>query len=290
MGVYDRDYYQQEGPSFLGPETSATTWILIATVICFLGQILSNEFTVWLVLVPEYVLQGQVWRLVTYAFLHDPHSLWHIAINMYTFWLFGRQIEPIYGRREFAFFYLVSALVGGIAFTAAWAVGGQLGICLGASGAVTAVLVLTALHFPRQIILLFFLIPVPLWLLAAGYVALDALTFVGGNNTPVAVVVHLGGALFAYIYYKGQFRLTAWLIDFRGWTKRLARPRLKVYRQPSLSSTPAGSRPASAANEHLEADLDRVLAKVAQYGQSSLTDAERKVLLQASEIYKRRRT
>jgi len=290
MGIYDREYYQREGPSFLGPETSATTWILIATILVFLGQLFSSDITASLLLVPELVFKGQVWRLLTYAFLHDPHSLWHIAGNMYVFWLFGRQIEPIYGRREFAAFYLVSALIGGMAFTAASALALQGGYCLGASGAVTAVLVLTALHFPRQIILLFFVIPMPLWILAAGYVALDALNFLGGNHTPVAVVVHLGGALFAFIYYKSHLRLTGWFADARDWTRRLMRPKLKVYRQPSLSSAPTRNRPASVADEHLEADLDRVLAKVAQHGQSSLTDAERKVLLQASEVYKRRRT
>ena len=289
MGIYDREYYRREGPSFLASGGSVCTWILIATVLCFLGQLASPEVTEALILSPADVFQGQVWRLITYALLHSPQNLFHIVANMWVFWIFGRQIEPVYGSRELAAFYLVSALVGGLAFTGAWAAGLQAGVCWGASGAVTAVLILCALHFPKQVILLFFVVPVPLWLLAVGYVALDSLVFLGGNQSATAVVVHLGGALFAFCYYKGGWRLTGWWADFRDRSSRLMKPRLRVY-NPSLSSSPVGSRPITAGDEHLEADLDRVLAKVAQHGQSSLTDAERKILLQASEVYKRRRT
>jgi membrane associated rhomboid family serine protease len=290
MGIYDREYYRREGPSFLGSGSSACTWILVATVLCFLGQLLIPEITAALLLVPAYVMEGQVWRLVSYAFLHDPSKLFHIVANMWVFWIFGHQIEPVYGKREFVAFYLISALAGGLTFTAAWALGFQAGACLGASGAVTAVLVLCALHFPRQTVLLFFVMPVPLWLLAIGYVALDALVFVGGNQTPTAVVVHLGGALFAFAYYQGHWRISRWWPDLKSWQIRLRRPRLRIYRESPASSPLVGVRSGADSDEHLEAKLDRVLAKVAEHGQGSLNETERSILLQASEIYKRRRT
>jgi hypothetical protein len=133
-------------------------------------------------------------------------------------------------------------------------------------------------------------IPMPLWLLAAIYVGWDAITFLGRVHSPVAVVVHLGGALFAFVYFKQNWRLMNWWADVRDWSSRLTKPKLRIYRQPTLTSTPVSGRSKPDEVEHLEADLDRVLAKVAEHGQNSLTDAERKILLQASEVYKRRRT
>src|SRR5262249_8878799 len=152
----------------------------------------------------DKVLHGEVWRLLTAAFLHSTGSWWHIFFNMIVFWWFGREMEEMYGPAEFLAFYLVAAVVGNLAYAGcAWASYASTHFslalaphALGASGAVTAVLVLFAMHFPHRTVRLFFLIPVPVWLCVILMVGLDAFGFLSGNTGGVAVTAHLRGAAF----------------------------------------------------------------------------------------------
>jgi hypothetical protein len=103
----------------------------------------------------------------------------------------------------------------------------------------------------------------------------------------VAVSAHLGGAAFGFLYYKMGWRLAGWI--------RLpgrSRPRLRLYREDDVGFVPA-SKPAPPGprldDEHLEAQVDSILAKIQHVGMEGLTDHERQVLLRASEAIKRRR-
>jgi membrane associated rhomboid family serine protease len=298
MGIYDREYYRNEGPSYLDalvPEGRVCKWLIGITLVVFVAQIMTRAgqnlgpVTAALILDPHAVLDGQVWRLLTYAFLHD--SWWHIVVNMLFLWWFGSDIEQRYGSREFLAFYLIAALLGGAAFQA-WAMAqGGIHYCLGASGAITAVLVLTACHSPSRVILVMFVLPVPMWLFVVLQVSHDAYYFLSNAHTRVAVVVHLAGAAFAFAYYKLQWRMLDWLPDLRRRLSRTHQPSLRVYRPEEKEPVAvAAAKGPLEMDEHLEAKVDAVLEKVAKSGQASLNDAERRVLLRASEIYKRKRT
>jgi hypothetical protein len=213
----------------------------------------------------------------------------------------------VYGPKEFLAFYLASAVLAALAFigcSAAGLGGGMNTPALGASGAVMAVIVLFACHFPHHRIWLFFLVPVPVWLMVVIYVGFDAWGLLvtsgeefGGGG--VAFAAHLGGAAFGALYYVRSWRVLNWIPN---WPSRISvgrRPKLKVYReQPPRrrEARPAGQQqptPKVAAtasvDELLEAQVDAVLAKVARQGQDSLTDEERQVLQRASELYRQRR-
>jgi len=295
MGIYDRDYYRREGPSFLD-RGQVCKWLIGINVVCFVIQIVTRQnalsLTDVLLLDVDKVLQGQVWRLLTYAFLHDPGVPMHILFNMLFLWWFGSDVEDIYGSREFLAIYLLSALLGGVAFVltalAGWPGAGK--AVLGASGAVTAVMVLCALHYPTRIILLFFFLPVPIWLFVIFQVAEDLFGFLGGHSGRTAVTVHLAGALFAFVYYKRHWRMLNWWVQVRSFLQQRSRPRLRIYREESRRQAPVLTVPERDADEQLEAKLDAVLEKVARFGQSSLTESEQQILLRASEVYKRRRT
>jgi membrane associated rhomboid family serine protease len=327
MGIYDREYYRREGPSFLDSfqlRGQVCKWLIVLNVLVYGIQLftrtavgppgfvlywLPGPFTDALLLNTDAVFQGQVWRLLTYAFLHDPgvgfapgHFYLHIIFNMWFLWMFGNELEELYGPREFLGIYLASALVGGLAFQAVGAITGQK-LCLGASGAVTGVMVLYALHFPHRNLLLFFLLPMPVWVFVGFQVLQDTFLFVNSGlgadgvqalKSKVAVSVHLGGALFALLYFKFQWRLTGFWPRLRAWKAQRSRPRLRVFREeqdrPSEAITAAAPAPSRDVDEQLEAKLDAVLEKVARSGQGSLTDSERQILMRASEIYKRRRT
>jgi membrane associated rhomboid family serine protease len=316
MGIQDRDYYRNEGPSVLDallPSGIVCRWLIALNVGVFFLQLVALNtvppaaegvrslsygwVTDWLILDPEKVLQGQVWRLLTYAFLHEPVLVsFHLLFNMLFLWWFGSDVEQLYGRKEFLAIYLTSALLGGLAFFA-WGITQESPTrCLGASGAVTTMLVLCALHFPRRIVFMWFL-PMPIWLFAIINVMQDAVVFVGGLKTGTAVVVHLAGAVFAVAYYKWQRSIVEVLHDLAWWKKSPARNRLKLFRpeperddEPVAVSATAPAKPQTVAmDEHLEAKLDAVLEKIAKTGKDSLTQEEQAILQQASEMYKRRR-
>ena len=226
MGIYDREYYRREGPSFLGriaDRGRVCKWLIGINVAVFVIQYLSfsgnfvgipvlGHFTENFELSIPDVEHGQVWRLLTYAFLHDPNNPWHIVFNMLFLWWFGNEVENIYGGKEFLAVYLLAAVLGGIGFILSYYAHLTYGIYgLGASGAVTAVMVLFALHFPKRIILLFFVLPVPAWLLVIISVALDLSGLLWGSNEKTAFSVHLAGAAFAFVYYKSHVRLLSLL-------------------------------------------------------------------------------
>jgi len=247
MGIYDRDYYRSDGPSFFNQGQVCKFLILLNVIVFFLQLVtypqrgayltLQQEggiVTEWLDLQPARVMHGEVWRLLTYAFLHSVGSIWHIVFNMLLLWWFGKDMEDLYGPREFLFFYLVAAALGGVAFTVDWIVDPEgTRSCIGASGAVTAVLVLCAFHYPYRRILIFYLLPVPLWLMVVVVVGIDFQTMmVIGHRADTAVVVHLAGAAFAALYYKLNWRLSSWGDDFLRWwrtqRRRRVQPRLRV--------------------------------------------------------------
>jgi membrane associated rhomboid family serine protease len=339
MGIYDRDYVRREGPSFLGSFTDrgrVCKWLIGINVAVFMVQVLTRPgdlglgwFTDALALDVHHVLHGQVWRLLTYAFLHDPGTIWHILINMLFLWWFGSDVEDLYGSHEFLAFYLSASFAAGLLFlfsSLVWMPGLPSLPCLGASGGVIAVLTLCAIHFPRRIILLFFILPVPLPLFLVFFLAGDAYVFLNKHDSSTAVAAHLGGALFAGSYYLLHIRIVEWLPMFwdrrylralwQNWRRRLFGPRLKLYvdenakekwnaskRRPSAATTRSHAErgneesestqqsvSAPAADEHLEAKMDAILEKISRVGKENLTESEREFLLRASEIFRRRRT
>jgi hypothetical protein len=131
---------------------------------------------------------------------------------------------------------------------------------------------------------------VPIWLFVLIQVGQDLYGLIHGAGR-TAVAVHLGGAAFAYLYYKRHWRVLNLVYGVRDWFRQWSRPRLRVYREEAPPPVPVAVPPAAEDHdEGLEAKLDRVLEKVTRYGQSSLTDDERQILLRASEVYKRRRS
>ena len=132
MGIYDRDYYRREGPSFLaslGDGGKVCIWLISINVVLYVLQLVTYSVpsyddlgpprsfvTDWLILNTSQVLHGQVWRLLTGAFLHDPNSWMHIFFNMLFLWWFGHEVENIYGGKEFLAFYLAAALISSLAY------------------------------------------------------------------------------------------------------------------------------------------------------------------------------
>lgn len=291
MGIYNRDYFRSDnrvlGEGFLA---SGFKWIIAANVVVYICQLIVPELTDLLDLSPVAVFHGQVWRLVTYAFCHDYHGLpFHILFNMLFLYWFGATLERMYGTREFVLFYFAGALVSGAANLALSFALRDSTPAIGASGAVMAVVMLYAIHFPRDE-MYFFLFRVQIRFLVLFYVVVDLLPVlqaVGGEGRSdnVAHMAHLGGLAFGYLYYHFGLRLD------RGWAslKRLRAPRIRMKRRPEsirLFEPEDREVPREDRSENLDVKVDAILAKIQAHGEASLTDQERDILRRASQRYK----
>lgn len=139
------------------------------------------------------------WQIFTYSLLHANVS--HLFFNMFGLYMFGRDVESVIGRARLAILYFASVVAGALV---------QLAVLLasppasyptvGASAGVFGLLLTYAVLFPRRrVVLLFPPIPMPAWMFAAGYAAIELLLGVSGAQSGVAHFAHLGGMLGALV-------------------------------------------------------------------------------------------
>jgi membrane associated rhomboid family serine protease len=182
----------------LPPVTQA---LLIANVAIYLlqagGVLALGELALW---PPEgFGSQFEPWQLVTYAFLHG--SLTHIAFNMLGLYMFGGEIERLFGSRFFTLYYfacVVAAAVSHLVVTS-W-VGGPAVPMVGASGGVYGLLLAFGIYFPqRKVLLLFPPIPLPARVFVIAFAALELLFGITQTAAGVAHFAHLGGMLGGFL-------------------------------------------------------------------------------------------
>jgi membrane associated rhomboid family serine protease len=283
MGIYDRDYYRQERSSWAASGPRSAVGILIAiNVVVYVADwvFLDGRITEWCKLrVNTLVSPLEWWQFVTYGFLHVREPL-HIIFNMLGLFFIGRDIEDVYGTKEFIRVYVVMIVFGGVVWAVAEKLHGGGPPVVGASGAIAGIVTLYALNFPRRMLALWFVIPVPAWLVGVLYVAYDAYGAVArAEGDRVAYTVHLGGAAMALIYYGLGVNFGRWWPRF---SLRLPRPRPKL-RVHTPEDEP--DKPGNLSEE----EVDRILEKISREGEASLTRQERRILETASRQYQKRR-
>jgi membrane associated rhomboid family serine protease len=185
-----------------------TLALLLANVAVFLLQDMAGpEFFAWFALWPPGapgLPPFEPWQVVTYGFLHG--NLTHIAFNMFALYMFGSDIERLFGPRFFLQYYfacLITAAAAHLAVTA-W-MGVPPAPTVGASGAMFGLLLAFGWYFPqRRILLLFPPIPMPARVFVAVYGAIELVLGVTGTASGVAHFAHLGGMLGGWLMI--QFR------------------------------------------------------------------------------------
>jgi membrane associated rhomboid family serine protease len=289
MGIHDREYYRDDTPSgvYMGQTTMVTKIVLVTFGIYLLDAFIPGESLMYRMASRADDLMRPLywWRFLSGGFAHDPEQLNHILFNMAGLWFLGRSVEAVYGPKEILRFYLVAIVLGTLAQALreyAMNPGGPWVPCLGASGAVTAVIVLFIFHFPKQTLLLFFVLPVPAWVVGILIIGMNILG-AGGVYLPldgdqqraarVAYDVHLVGAAFGFAYFYFKWNLGRLVPgNFSNFKRSLKpKPKLRVH-DPEADY---GER---------DADADRLLEKVNREGMESLNARERKQL----EEYSRR--
>lgn len=182
--------------------------LVIANVIGFLlQQTLGPAFTAWLALWPPATGMFMPWQIASYAFLHG--SIAHLAFNMFGLWMFGNELERVWGPRRLAFFYGTSVLTAALAQLAVTATLGSAAPTVGASGGLFGLLVGFAMVFPnRTITPLLPPIPMPAWMFVILYGLIELTLGVTGTASGIAHFAHLGGLLGGWLvirYWRGQF-------------------------------------------------------------------------------------
>ncbi len=293
MGLYDRDYGRDDATTPWSRTQSPrdiTITLLIINAVVFLADTIfytrsdagkQHWVSEVLAVYGDTLLQPWMWwQFLTYGFVHDNVSIQHLLFNMIGLFVFGREVERRMGRMEFLRFYLLAVIFGGLVGSVSSYLSGFPGATIGASGAVIATAVIFACYFPNREILLMFVFPVKAWVLAVFFVTADLIGAfglwkgLGTGNT--AFTVHLAGAFFALGYYflNWNFR---WL-NIGGIGDIPARMRQRSRRMKLKLHDPERKL------EREAEEADRILAKIHEQGESSLTSAERKVL----ERYSRR--
>lgn len=149
-------------------------------------------------------LEGRYWILLTSAFSHI--MLFHLFMNLYVLNSFGAIVENAIGFLRFVKFYLIAGVTSSLchALVSAFILHEPELPALGASGAVSGVVMMFSLMFPKQKILILGLIPVPaIWgvALLAGLDIWGLIAQAEGGGLPIGHGAHLGGALTGAIYY-----------------------------------------------------------------------------------------
>ena len=229
------------------------------------------------------------WQLITYQFLHA--DFWHLFFNMvFGLWMFGMEVEHIWGSKKFLIYYLSCGVVAGLSqLILAPIFEPALGPTIGASGAIYGVMIAFAAMFPDRYIFLYFLIPVKVKYFVIILIVFGVMSVGGQGN--VANLAHLGGAVAGYIYILyDRRRLTRGrnTSSFQSWTSSTR------WSNPSTSSTDVVDakiydikESKSFKQEEKTVDqqkrIDEILDKISQSGYQSLSEEEKKILFEASK-------
>lgn len=182
----------------LPPVTQAL--IMINVAVYFLDSMVGNQISMYLALWPLGQL-FQPWQLLTYAFLHG--GLTHLAFNMYGVFMFGSDVERVWGSSRYLTFYLVCAISAAIAQVIVTAASGGYYPTVGASGAVFGLLLAYARCFPYRVVVpMFPPIPMRAPTFVMVYGAIELFLGVTGTQAGVAHFAHLGGMAGGYLFIR----------------------------------------------------------------------------------------
>ena len=217
------NYTYSFGP---GPVTPAIKALLVANVAMFLVGLIVPAVKLRLGLVPANVVeQFAAWQLVTYLFLHA--GVFHILFNMLTLWMFGVELERMWGSTFFTKFYFIVGIGAGatqlLASFVPWGPFESIYYMrtIGASGAIYGLLMAYALYFPNRPIYMYMVFPIPAkyFVMIMGAISLQSAI---DGPTGVAYLTHLGGIVVGYVYLKGgrvhlvseiKYRYLKWRIN-----------------------------------------------------------------------------
>jgi hypothetical protein len=192
----------------------------------------------------------------------------HLLWNMLALWMFGSQLEEIWGEQLFLKFFLFSAFMGGLLtyLVHFWI---PVGITVGASGGIYGCLIAFGMIWPNREVLMFFLFPVKAKIFV--WIIMAILLFAPGGQT--AVFAHAGGLLGGFLFLR-YFEFFRNQFEFRFSLSRwLQKRKFQKYQEEMMAESQAKER------------VDQLLDKISREGIQSLSRKEKKFLNEASQKY-----
>jgi membrane associated rhomboid family serine protease len=303
----DRDYYSPTGFggfSFFPPVIKN---LLIINAAVFLIQSVLNNYSIdgvpGFYIINRYFalnpIDGvdqignpsnfQVWQLFTYQFMHG--SFTHILFNMLMLWMFGMEIENMWGSKKFLVYYLTCGVGAGLAhiFLSPVLMGGVSAPTIGASGSIFGVLIAFAMFFPNRYIYIYFLLPIKAKYLITLMVMFEFMSV--GAESFVAHLAHLGGAVVGLVFILIDRRKSLNFNNFINSFKKNPSNSSRAQFRKKPSNSENGIEDAqfydinkkSDDNQVTQEEIDRILDKISQSGYQNLSDHEKKVLFEASK-------
>ncbi len=262
---------------------------LVVRLGSFFLNVSQQYFSRWFVLSDDFdTLLFRPWTLITYGFLH--FGFFHILFNMLWLYWFGQFVLNLFTGKRLLTIYLLGALFGGLLFVLAYNLfpvfAESRGYLIGASGAVTAIMIFIATYTPNAEIRIF-TFNLKLWHVALFLFLFDLVRIPTSGNAG-GLMAHVGGAFFGYIYAvqlaKGN-DIGKWFENFMDWIADLFKPRTKkpftkVHR--TTHSRPQSSKPKEAKSNH-QKKVDGILDKIGKSGYESLTKEEKDFLFKAGK-------
>ena len=183
-----------------GPTPPVLKVFMILCGAGFLAQMLWPQLTAILGLTPVLFWRGAVYQLVTFHFLHA--GVWHILMNLFIFWMFGGELELLWGRRKFIIYLVITGLGAGLCqvlFNPSLDVP-----VIGASGVVYGLLMAYGLIYPNRMVYLYFLLPVRVKWFVIGLGVLELVSSISAYSqiSGVAHLAHLGGMVFGFLFLR----------------------------------------------------------------------------------------
>jgi membrane associated rhomboid family serine protease len=286
MGIYDRDYYRDEPRRSLMGNWSAVNFLIVVNVAIFVLDLFTDPVgrgERWLdahmALRPDLITHPwNFWTLLSYGFAHDPTNILHVGGNMFVLWIFGVDVERLYGRERFMRVYLSLVVSSGLAWLIIQAFSKTPAPVIGASGAIMGIMVMYVLNFPNRVFLLYFVVPVPAWALGIVYIGMDIFGVLSPSDN-TAHAAHIAGALFGLLYVRTGWYLGALLPTRMPKWAKLGGPKLRVRSEDDEPRT----------QREVQMRVDEILEKISREGESSLTPAERSELEELSRRFRNRR-
>lgn len=266
------------------------------------GLTLSQVLTKYFALIPiDGITVGSIglepivwsflpWQLITYQFMHGSFS--HILFNLFALWMFGMEIENLWGSKKFVYFYLLCGTVAGLfQLFISPLLGMGAGPTIGASGAVFGILLAFAMLFPDRQIYLYFLIPVRAKYLIGFLIVLNILWLNEPGN--VAYLAHLGGAFAGFLFIMldrtidAPFKRTIMNMRTRSSRGSFSNPFSDIADRIKNKGTDVEDAKYYDIKDKEEKvsqeEIDRILDKISQSGYQNLTEKEKKILFKASK-------
>jgi len=227
------------------------------------------------------------WQLVTYMFMHG--SFLHLFFNMLALWMFGMELEHLWGSKRFLIFYLLCGLGGALSNLLIAPLVGQVGPTVGASGAVFGVLLAFGVLFPERPIYLYFFLPVRAKYFVAFYIGWELFLGVTQTSDGVAHFAHLGGAAVGFLYLVKEMhilsigRRSGAGVAGRRWPGSGGpRPEGVDIQDAKFYDIRTG-RSVGEDQTITQEVIDSILDKISKGGYQNLTEDEKKILNEASK-------